>query len=399
MRSEHYALNDVQTAAAIRPTRIEYFPGLDGLRGLLVLPVALFHYSITAGWEPQRVYASGSFFAPSTFFALSGFLITSLLLAERERNGSIDGRGFWSRRFRRLLPASIVVIVVVACAPLVWPGTLYDLPGSDLIGPLFSVANWQAIIWADQGEAGRLLGPLGIFWSLSLEEQFYLGLFIVVMVISRLRRNFTFWLVTALLLVGVSSIISTMFVDSTPQREFFGTDSRASELVAGCLLAVWIHHKGMPQWRGWTWIGVASIVAATVAWFAVGELDPWVLRVGLPLFSVVNIGLIIGGLAPGVASRFLSIGPLVWLGRLSYPVYLIHWPLVFFLRPNGTWFVGWPVIIIRFAVAVALAWLLFRYVERPLRNSPLIAGFKGAATWAGLAGTALLAATVVAGWR
>jgi len=95
----------------------------------------------------------------------------------------------------------------------------------------------------------------------------------------------------------------------------------------------------------------------------------------------------------------LSIGPLVWLGRLGYPVYLIHWPLVVFLRPNGAWVVGWPVIIIRFAVAVALAWLLFRYVERPLRNSPLIAGFKGAATWAGLAGTALLAATVVAGWR
>jgi peptidoglycan/LPS O-acetylase OafA/YrhL len=356
----------VQLEATVRPTRIPYVPGLDGLRGLLVFPVLLFHYSITAGWTPQRVYAPGSFFAPSTFFTLSGFLITSLLLA--------------------------------AVAPLVWPTTLYDLPGSDLLGPLFSVANWQAIIWADQGEAGRLLGPLGIFWSLSLEEQFYLGLFLVVVVVSALRRHLATWLTAALVLIGVSSLVSTLLVDSTPQREFFGTDSRAAELVAGCLLAVWIHHRGVPRWRGWTWVGLAAIVTSVVAWATVSETSSWVLRGGLPLFSLVSIGLILGAITNGPTARALAFGPAVWLGRISYPVYLIHWPLVFFIRPAGTWFVGWPVIIVRSVVAVVLAWAVFHWVERPLRTASWAAAPRGTVVWAGAAAVALAAATWVAGW-
>jgi peptidoglycan/LPS O-acetylase OafA/YrhL len=388
----------VQLEATVRPTRIPYVPGLDGLRGLLVFPVLLFHYSITAGWTPQRVYAPGSFFAPSTFFTLSGFLITSLLLAEHERTGRIDGRGFWSRRFRRLLPASVLVVVAVAVAPLVWPTTLYDLPGSDLLGPLFSVANWQAIIWADQGEAGRLLGPLGIFWSLSLEEQFYLGLFLVVVVVSALRRHLATWLTAALVLIGVSSLVSTLLVDSTPQREFFGTDSRAAELVAGCLLAVWIHHRGVPRWWGWTWVGLAAIVTSVVAWATVSETSSWVLRGGLPLFSLVSIGLILGAITNGPTARALAFGPAVWLGRISYPVYLIHWPLVFFIRPAGTWFVGWPVIIVRSVVAVVLAWAVFHWVERPLRTASWAAAPRGTVVWAGAAAVALAAATWVAGW-
>ncbi len=388
----------MQTEATLRPTRIPYLQGLDGLRGLLVLPVLLFHYSITAGWQPQRVYAPGSFFAPSTFFALSGFLITALLLAEHERTGRIDGRGFWSRRFRRLLPASVLVIVAVAVAPLVWPTELYDLPGTSLIGPLFSVANWQSILWADRGDAAQLLGPLGIFWSLSLEEQFYLGLFVAVVVVSRFRRDLARSLTVVLVVVGLCSILSTILVDSTPQREFFGTDSRASELVAGCLLAVWVHHRGVPRWRGWTWVGLASIGVAVVAWTTVGELTPWVLRGGLPLFSLVNIGLILGAAVAGPTSRLLSLAPLVQLGRISYPVYLIHWPLVFFIRPTDGWFVGWPVIIVRTIVAIALAWLVFRFIERPARNSELLAAPRGLAIWAGAAAVALLAATWSAGW-
>jgi len=388
----------VQIETTVRPTRIPYVPGLDGVRGLLVFPVLLFHYSITAGWVPQRVLAPGSFFAPSTFFTLSGFLITSLLLAEHERTGRIDGRGFWSRRFRRLLPASVLVVVVVAVAPLVWPTTLYDLPGSDLLGPLFSVANWQAIIWADQGEAGRLLGPLGIFWSLSLEEQFYLGLFLVVLAVTALRRHLAIWLTAALVLIGATSLVSTLLVDSTPQREFFGTDSRAAELVAGCLLAVWIHHRGVPRGRWWTWVGAAALVVSVLAWTTVSESDPWVLRGGLPLFSLVSIGLILGALSDGPTARILTFAPVVWLGRISYPVYLIHWPLVFFIRPSGTWFVGWPVILVRSVVAVLLAWAVFHWVERPLRTARWAAAPRGTLLWAGAALGALLAATWAAGW-
>jgi len=388
-----------QTAAVQRPTRIAYIPALDGLRGLLVVPVALFHYSITAGWNPQKVFAPGSFFAPSTFFALSGFLITSLLLAEHERTGGIDGRGFWSRRFRRLLPASLLVIVAVAALGVLWPTSPYDLPATSVAGPLFSVANWQAIHWAATGQSWALLGPLGVFWSLSLEEQFYLGLFVVVLVAAARATNLVRWLTGLLIAAGLVSIASMVIVQSSPQREFFGTDTRASELVAGCLLAVWIHQRGAPRSKWWSAVGLVSLVVAIAAWAFVRESDPWVLGGGLAAFSIVNIGLILGCLVAGPMSRLLQIAPLVQLGRLSYPVYLIHWPLVFFIVPNGTWFVGWPVISVRFVVAVALAWMVFHFVERPLRASDLIRFPKGAAIWVAGAALALGLAAVHSGWR
>jgi peptidoglycan/LPS O-acetylase OafA/YrhL len=383
-------------------------PALDGLRGLLVFPVALFHFSITAGWDPVRVYAPGSFFAPSTFFALSGYLITSLLLAEEERTGGIDGKGFWSRRFRRLLPASLLVIVACTLLTAVIPDLWGPLRGSDVAAPLASMANWQEIHLADAGRclSGtpdmptclRLLGPLGIFWSLSLEEQFYLGLFTVVALAVARGRDMTRWLVGLLVAVGVASVASLVVVEATPQREFFGTDTRASELVAGCLLAVWVHHRGLPRHPAWRWIGWVALAVAVACWAFVREDDPWVLGGGLALFSIVNIGLILGATTGGWMGRMLSIAPLVTLGRLSYPVYLIHWPMALIMQPDRMHMTGWPLMVLRFAVSVALAWLVFRFVERPLRNASWIAWPKGLAAWGIPALGAVVMATVVSGW-
>ncbi len=388
----------VQTAAVRRPTKFSYVPALDGLRGLLVFPVALFHFSITAGWDPTRVYAPGSFFAPSTFFALSGYLITSLLLAERERSGGIDGRGFWSRRFRRLLPSSVAVILAASVLTALFADLWGPLPGSDVAAGLFSLSNWQAIQLADAGETWRLLGPLGVFWSLGLEEQFYLGLFTVVIIASARAKAMTGWLVGLLVAVGVWSIASLVLIDSTPQREYFGTDTRASELVAGCLLAVWVHHKGLPKGWVWKWVGVASVVAAVLAWTFVHEDDAWVLGGGLALFSIVNIGLIIGASVAGPMVSALSLGPLVWLGRLSYPVYLVHWPMALIMQPERMGMVGWPLIVVRFAASLLVAWGLYRFLERPLRTSPLAQWPKGFVVWAVPAATALVLAIWVSGW-
>ncbi|MDQ7993880.1 MAG: acyltransferase family protein, partial [Propionicimonas sp.] len=98
----------VTARAVTRKTTFPYLESLDGLRGLLVFPVALYHFSLTAGTD--NIIAKGSFFAPSVFFALSGFLITSLLLIEHEKTGALDWRGFWKRRFRRLVPASVAIV-------------------------------------------------------------------------------------------------------------------------------------------------------------------------------------------------------------------------------------------------------------------------------------------------
>lgn len=397
----------VQTAATRRPTKFSYVPALDGLRGVLVLPVALFHFSITAGWEPTRTYAPGSFFAPSTFFALSGYLITSLLLAERERTGDLDGRGFWSRRFRRLLPASVAVIVAASVLTALFPDLWGPLPGSDVAAGLFSLSNWQAIALADAAQTEpamgfRLLGPLGVFWSLSLEEQFYLGLFTVIvgaLAWSRTRgADFAKLLVALLVVTGVWSIASLALIDSTLQREFFGTDTRASELVAGCLLAVWVHHRGLPRSPWWGWVGLAAMLAAVLAWSFVHEYDEWVLGWGLAAFSVVNLGLIVGASVEGPMSRILAVPPLVWFGRLSYPIYLAHWPMALIMNPDRTGITGWPLIGLRSLASVAVAWVLFRWFETPVRTARMADWPRGLVLWGVPASSALLLALVVSGW-
>jgi len=386
-----------QTAAVRRPTKFAYVPALDGLRGVLVVPVMLFHYSITAGWEPRRVYAPGSFFAPSTFFALSGYLITSLLLAEREATGGIAGRSFWARRFRRLLPASVAVILAASVLTALLPDLWGPLPGSDVAAGLFSLSNWQAIALADAGETFRLLGPLGVFWSLGLEEQFYLGLFAAVMLAVR-TGNTTRVLVGVLSAVWVWSVASLWLVQGTPQREFFGTDTRASELVVGCLLAVWVHHRGLPRSPAWRWVGLAAMAAAVMAWAMVSEEDAWVLQWGLAAFSVVNLGLLVGASVPGPLARALSVGPLVWVGRLSYALYLVHWPVALALQSDRLGMAGWPLIGVRVAVSVVLAWGILRLLERPIRTSKVAAWPRGLLLWGAPAATALVLAVWASGW-
>ena len=197
-------------------TSFPYVPALDGIRGLLVFPVLLFHFSVTASVDgvPAAHLAPGSYFAPSMFFTLSGFLITSLLLIEKQRTavdggaGSVDWRGFWRRRFRRLVPASLFVILAAAAIPLVWANAWGKLPTSNALAAIFSVKNWQDIHYAASSDQGlRTLGPLSPYWSLSIEEQFYLGMSIVIG-LAMLRVDWRKWLTAAFVAIGIASIVA-----------------------------------------------------------------------------------------------------------------------------------------------------------------------------------------------
>jgi peptidoglycan/LPS O-acetylase OafA/YrhL len=383
----------VLTRSATRPTTFPYVMALDGLRGVLVFPVALYHFSLTSGAD--AIFARGSFFAPSVFFALSGFLITSLLLAEHERSGGLDWRGFWRRRFRRLIPASVVIVLGCAALGAVFPGIWSGLmPLSDAVAGLLSFKNWQSIAVADQ-HVYRLLGPLSPYWSLAVEEQFYLGLSIVVAISAR-SRNFTAWLVALLTGVGIFSIVSLIVHEDTLVREFFGTDTRASEIVAGCLMAVVVHHFGWPTHRWWPKVGWAALVVIVLAWTFVPEDAAWVLGGGLALISIVNIGLLGGAIVPGTFASFLRFRPLVELGKISYPVYLVHWPIGILVSPNRVGLTGWPLIGLRFAVTIAAGYAIFRFVERPMRHRGMLAGRSGLYAWAATAAVAVLLTGVAA---
>lgn len=380
----------VITQPTERATTFGYIRSLDGLRGLLVFPVALYHFSLTSG--AGEVFATGSFFAPSIFFALSGFLITSLLLVEKERTGGLDWRGFWRRRFRRLIPASVTIVFAVSLLSALWPTVWAGLlPVSDVVASLLSVKNWQSIIVADQ-HVFRLLGPLAPYWSLAVEEQFYLGLSIVVAIAARARHMIR-WLTGLLIGVGIFSIISLVVHEDSLVREFFGTDTRASEIVAGCLLAVVVHHYGWPRSRWWPVVGWVSLGVLIVAWATVPEDATWVLAGGLALISLVSVPLLCGAIVPGSFSRALEIAPLVELGKISYPVYLVHWPVAMAMTPERVGMTGWPLIIVRFVVSVGLGYAIFRWIERPMRHSTMLPGRQGPIVWGsiGLASVALAA--------
>ncbi|MEZ5322737.1 MAG: acyltransferase [Microthrixaceae bacterium] len=378
--------------------RFPYLPALDGIRGLLVFPVLAFHFSVTSatGGRAPFLVAPGSFFAPSMFFTLSGFLITSLLLLERDRNDGVSWRGFWDRRFRRLVPGSVTVILVGAALPLLWKkGAWGALRPQDAFAALTSVKNWQDIAYASSRNQGlRTLGPLSPYWSLSIEEQFYLGMSLLIGLAMFTRR----WTVTLTALFATAAALSVtalVGIHSTPNRELFGTDVRASELLAGCLLALAVRHWGWPTSRWWSVLGWAALALTALAWGFVTEHDAWVLNGGLALTSLLNIAMILGAATRG--SSFAAVfrfRPLVEIGKLSYTLYLVHWPVALALRPEHTGFSGWPLAAVRVVVSGAIAWLVTTYVEQPIRTRKVLKGRRFYATWASVAAISVGAASL-----
>lgn len=371
-------------------TTFPYLPALDGIRGLLVFPVVLFHFSVTE-WGTDAL-APGSFFAPSMFFTLSGFLITSLLLVERERSGGVDWSSFWARRFRRLLPASTAV--VLGCAALGFVVDIWDFRAGDAAAGLLSYMNWRAIHFAD--DPARLLGPLGPYWSLAVEEQFYLGLSLVVAAAFAARRSVGA-LTAALAVLWGASVAAQVLVEGSVQREYFGTDTRASEMLAGCLLAVAVHRFGWPRDRRWALVGAVALALTVAGWTWVHETDPWVTGGGLAAFAFVNVGLIVGAVVDTPLGRALQWRPLAELGRISYPVYVVHWAVTVGLNADRLGVGGWPLIGLRFVVTVATGWALARFVEEPVRRRTVLSGRALGLAWAAAAVAAVALAGVTDG--
>jgi peptidoglycan/LPS O-acetylase OafA/YrhL len=194
--------------------------------------------------------------------------------------------------------------------------------------------------------------------------------------------------------VGIFSIVSLVIHEDSLVREFFGTDTRASEIVAGCLLAVVVHRFGWPRSRWWPVVGWASLAVLIVAWATVPEDAAWVLAGGLALISIVSVGLLAGAVVPGSFATMLEVAPLVELGKISYPVYLVHWPVTMLMTPDRMGMTGWPLIIVRFVVSIAAGYAIFRWVERPMRHRDVLPGRSGVVVWAGLGVAAILLSAI-----
>jgi peptidoglycan/LPS O-acetylase OafA/YrhL len=341
---------------------------LDGLRGVAVLLVFLFHLRVAG-------FAAG-FLGVDVFFVLSGFLITSLLLAEMERSGRISLTGFWARRVRRLLPALVLMLLAVALlTSLTAPYTERSALRGDLLATTTYRANWHFITTSSYFENNGVDSPLQHTWSLAIEEQFYLVWPLVLGgLVLWLKRPRLAVAVPALLGVVLSGVaLAVLWWSRGADRAYMGTDARMFEPLMGALGAVFIvtpRGRALVQRAGTALIVLGAI--GLVLGLALIRPDTSLYYVGgafgfsLAALLVVAPAWLGGG---GVLRRALEWRPLVWLGAISYGLYLWHWPVIVWLGFRDAHGID---ALLRGALAVTLATgvatLSYYAIERPILN-------------------------------
>ncbi|HEX4490161.1 MAG TPA: acyltransferase family protein [Acidimicrobiia bacterium] len=349
--------------------KIAHISALDGARGLAVAGVLLFHGN----------HLRGGYLGVDFFFTLSGFLITTLLLAESSRSGAVSLGNFWARRARRLLPALAVLMVgvVVYAQVLAKPGELSQIRG-DAFATLLYAANWHEIFSHTSYFAlFSAPSPLNHTWSLAIEEQFYViwPLLFVVLLTRFKRATPKAVLATSLGLATVSSVLMVVLYDPAHNnRVYFGTDTRAAAILFGAALAAALAAYGPPTRRSdriaLEISGLAGLAVLAIAWTRLDGQSSTLYRGGFLVCGLAATAIIATAVHPDrmLVARALSFGPLCGLGLISYGVYLYHWPIDVALDAQRAHLNGWPLFGLQTAVALAAAVLSYRYIEQPIRR-------------------------------
>ena len=368
--------------------RLPYQPSLDGLRGLAVAAVVLYHGAAANRLEWLRPWTKGGFLGVSAFFTLSGFLICSLLLSEAATGASVSLTGFWQRRARRLLPAVLVLLGAVSIlTPLV--GTeaqLEQLPG-DVWASLLYVANWRFVLegadYAAQFQGAP--SPLKHLWSLSVEEQWYLLVPLAAAAVLALRRRAhprlrRPHLVALLLVAAVGATVWMVWVSAGvwDNRAYMGTDTRLAEMAIGALAACVLRPGLQLGTRARRVVAVAApwVLAAILTAWALTPIDaPWLFRGGFSLHAAGVALVVVAAVQPATAVRgILGLGALRGLGRISYGVYLYHWPVVWWVTPERLGLDPGAAFAVQLMITLVVSVASFRLIERPLRHGGALPG-------------------------
>ena len=390
------------------PTRPKsrYIPALDGLRTLAVVAVVLYHLNLT--------WAQGGLLGVTIFFVLSGYLITRLLLNEIAKTGRIDLKSFWIRRIRRLFPAVVTVVVVTCALCTVFNHVMLTKMRPDILPSLLFFNNWWQIM--QDVSYFNALGdpsPLTHFWSLAIEEQFYLiwPPLLLAMVSVHMSKPNTRRVVLGLAAVSALAMMVLYNPATDPSRVYYGTDTRVFSLLLGAWMAFipdrdlaparLVRHLGLDRLAGagkhdksksdtaeaattkpselarfWSspasidlmgvvgLVGLAAMVALTNGYTA------FQYRGGTLLCSILTLMVITACVQPqGMVARALAAEPLVWIGKRSYSIYLWHYPLLLLMNPvaniNDT---PWWHYILQVLLVVAAAECSYRFIETPFRK-------------------------------
>ncbi len=351
---------------------LTYRPGLDGIRALAVIGVFLYHMRTHGPWLP------GGFFGVDLFFVLSGYLITSILLIEWDHHRRIDLLRFWGRRARRLFPAVVVVVLGSLLLSAIFARDDLSKTRDDTLSSLFYYNNWHQIV-ANQSYFNRMGAPslLLHFWSLAVEEQFYIvwPLVLVPALIFFGRRY---------LMIGVAVAIAVsateMWVlynpETDPSRVYYGTDTRLFLLLMGIELAlVWPYVERIR--RSIALLDLLGIVALgfTVWLFlSVHDYDYSTIFQGGDLAASFCFAVLIAAVAHqrSLLGMAFGVAPLRWIGERSYGIYLWHWPILALTRPGlDVRWSGAGLVVVQAALTVAAAALSYRFVEQPIRTGRL----------------------------
>ncbi|WP_268625982.1 acyltransferase family protein [Paenibacillus alvei] len=358
----------------LRRNNRRYMPALDGLRAIAVLVVIAYHLNL--GW------AQGGFLGVGIFFVLSGYLVTDLLLATRQQRGAIDLYTFWVHRVRRLVPAILVMLLFsVAWLTIFDPARLTKLRG-DIWSTFVYGNNWYLIFHnVSYFDSFGSPSPYLHLWSLAVEGQFYLVWPVLLMIGLKLapRRGQLLLGITAAAAASALAMAWLYEPGTDPSRVYYGTDTRVFALLIGAALAVvWPsrrlasntdHKAGLSL----DLIGALGLSAMLYMIVEVSEYDDFLYQGGFVLLSTVS-ALTIAALAHPASrlSKLLSWGPLVWIGKRSYGIYLWHYPVIILTNPevNTSGFDGTRAML-QVTASVLLAALSWKYIEQPIQRGCL----------------------------
>ncbi|EMY8531844.1 MULTISPECIES: acyltransferase family protein [Bacillus] len=351
-----------------------YMVGLDSLRGLAILGVILYH--INFNWMP------GGFLGVTVFFVLSGYLITDILAMEWKRNKRIDLKKFWLSRARRLLPGMLVMLVITLAWITIFHSSLLEKMRGDSLAALFYVSNWWYIYHKlSYFDNFNQISPLNHFWSLAVEEQFYVVWpFIISLGLYYINKQSRMILLICLGAFASALAMAILYEPGVdPSRIYYGTDTRAFSLLIGAVLAlVWpsnrLANKIIPKARFILDVvgGIALIIILVMFW-KTNQYDPFLYKGGMVLLSIAT-ALLVANLAHPASriAQFLRFRPLRWVGIRSYGIYLWHYPILTLTTPKvnaGDFSIIRA--ILQFLLIILIAQISWKFIEKPIRQGAL----------------------------